>query len=132
AGWIKPPPPVPWQGSDDQVQAALQAHAKAAMVVTNQLERPISAFEGEDLRSLTSALDAADTSGKVRILGALATLPPGVREATFGNRSVRDARSAVEPEFHCGPVPPPQQRIDPWKALALKRWHQNFPITDSP
>ena len=84
AGWIKPPPPVPWQGSDDQVQPALQAHAKAAMVVTNQLKRPISAFEGEDLRSLTSALDAADTSGKVRILGALATLPPGVREATFG------------------------------------------------
>ncbi|MFG1189490.1 hypothetical protein [Xanthobacter flavus] len=84
AGWIKPPPPVPWQGSDDQVQAGLQAHAKAAMVVTNQLKRPISAFEGEDLRSLTSALDAADTSGKVRILGALATLPPGVREATFG------------------------------------------------
>ncbi|QRG10177.1 transglycosylase SLT domain-containing protein (plasmid) [Xanthobacter dioxanivorans] len=84
AGWIKPPPPVPWQGSDDQVQSALQAHAKAAMVVTNQLKRPISAFEGEDLRSLTSALDAADTSGKVRILGALATLPPGVREATFG------------------------------------------------
>ena len=84
AGWIKPPPPVPWQGSDDQVQAALQAHAKAAMVVTNQLKRPVPAFEGEDLRSLSSALDAADTSGKVRILGALATLPPGVREATFG------------------------------------------------
>lgn len=84
AGWIKPPPPVPWQGSDNQVQAALQAHAKAAMVVTNQLKRPVPAFEGEDLRSLSGALDAADTSGKVRILGALATLPPGVREATFG------------------------------------------------
>ncbi|MFG1331133.1 hypothetical protein V5F41_07745 [Xanthobacter autotrophicus] len=95
AGWIKPPPPVPWQGADDQVATAMQARARAAMLVTSQLRRPVSAFEGQDLTSLTGALDAADTSGKVRILGALAALPPGVREATFGKIHETGAKGAV-------------------------------------